>query len=114
MGALSILVEQNLIDAAVEMVTEYKASVPRCSRDRKKVQRARLLINLRVKKQKEGFLNEYCENSDDDDSDQDDSDEYGSNSALHDSDTSPKAVAPPVSGIVEVGRALRKKGESMV
>ena len=26
--ALSILVEQNLIDAAVEMVTEYKASVP--------------------------------------------------------------------------------------
>ena len=47
--ALSILVEQNLIDAAVEMVTEYKASVPRCSRDRKKVQRARLLINLRAK-----------------------------------------------------------------
>jgi ankyrin repeat protein len=55
--ALSILVEQNLIDAAVEMVTEYKASVPRCSRDRKKVQRARLLINLRVKQQqREGLL----------------------------------------------------------
>eukprot|EP00980_Cylindrotheca_fusiformis_P022947 scaffold9948_cov129-Cylindrotheca_fusiformis.AAC.15 len=49
--ALSILVEQNLIDAAVDMVTEYKASIPRCSRDRKKVQRARLLINLRVKQQ---------------------------------------------------------------
>ena len=49
--ALSILVEQNLIDAAVEMVTEYKASIPRCSRDRKKVQRARLLINLRMKQQ---------------------------------------------------------------
>jgi hypothetical protein len=49
--ALSILVEQNLIDAAVDMVTEYKASVPRCSRDRKKVQRARLLINLQIKKQ---------------------------------------------------------------
>ena len=47
--ALSILVEQNLIDAAVEMVTEYNASIPRCSRDRKKVQRARLLINLRMK-----------------------------------------------------------------
>lgn len=47
--ALSILVEQNLIDAAVNMVTEYKASIPRCSRDRKKVQRARLLINLRLK-----------------------------------------------------------------
>lgn len=49
--ALSILVEQNLIDAAVEMVTDYKASIPRCSRDRKKVQRARLLINLRIKQQ---------------------------------------------------------------
>ena len=47
--ALSILVEQNLIDAAVEMVTNYNASIPRCSRDRKKVQRARLLINLRMK-----------------------------------------------------------------
>ena len=47
--ALSILVEQNLIDTAVEMVTEYNASIARCSRDRKKVQRARLLINLRMK-----------------------------------------------------------------
>ena len=47
--ALSILVEQNLIDAAVEMVSEYNASIPRCSRDRKKVQRARLLITLRMK-----------------------------------------------------------------
>ncbi len=53
--ALSILVEQNLIDAAVDMVTEYNASIPRCSRDRKKVQRARLLINLRIKqRQREG------------------------------------------------------------
>jgi hypothetical protein len=47
--ALSILVEQNIIDAAVDMVTEYNASIPRCSRDRKKVQRARLLINHRMK-----------------------------------------------------------------
>lgn len=47
--ALSILVEQNLIDAAVDMVVEYNASIPRCSRDRKKVQRARLLINHRMK-----------------------------------------------------------------
>lgn len=47
--ALSILVEQNLIDAAVEMVTEYNANIPRCSKDRKKVQRARLLITLRMK-----------------------------------------------------------------
>jgi hypothetical protein len=53
--ALSILVEQNLIDAAVDMVTEYNASIPRCSRDRKKVQRARLLINLRMKqREREG------------------------------------------------------------
>ena len=47
--ALSILVEQNLIDAAVDMVMEYNASIPRCSRDRKKVQRARLLINHKMK-----------------------------------------------------------------
>jgi ankyrin repeat protein len=85
--ALSILVEQNLIDAAVEMVTEYKASIPRCSRDRKKVQRARLLINLRIKQQKEG---------DYDDSDQDDSDE-GARSALHDSANSPNSTTSTVS-----------------
>lgn len=72
--ALSILVEQNLIDAAVEMVTEYKASVPRCSRDRKKVQRARLLINLRVKQQQRGDLNLGTDDDDDDDeSDMEDS-----------------------------------------
>merc|ERR1712127_119142 len=86
--ALSILVEQNLIDAAVEMVTEYKASVPRCSRDRKKVQRARLLINLRVKQQqREGLINGHMD-SDDDDSEQDESDD-GSKSALHASNESP-------------------------
>lgn len=78
--ALSILVEQNLIDTAVEMVTEYKASIPRCSRDRKKVQRARLLINLRIKQQKdEGKYANY-----NDDSDQDDLDDM-SRSPLHDS-----------------------------
>merc|ERR1712045_1055867 len=88
--ALSILVEQNLIDAAVEMVTEYKASVPRCSRDRKKVQRARLLINLRVKQQqREGLLNDT---DTDEGSDHDDMDE-GSQSALHDSDGSPKGTS---------------------
>jgi ankyrin repeat protein len=85
--ALSILVEQNLIDIAAEMVTEYKASVPRCSRDRKKVQRARLLINLRVKQQQR----ECSLSLDSDDySDQDDSD-YGSNEALHDSGGSPSS-----------------------
>eukprot|EP00557_Chaetoceros_sp_GSL56_P005659 CAMPEP_0176498276 /NCGR_PEP_ID=MMETSP0200_2-20121128/12225_1 /TAXON_ID=947934 /ORGANISM="Chaetoceros sp., Strain GSL56" /LENGTH=1545 /DNA_ID=CAMNT_0017896453 /DNA_START=217 /DNA_END=4854 /DNA_ORIENTATION=+ len=77
--ALSILVEQNLIDTAVEMVTEYKASIPRCSRDRKKVQRARLLINLRIKQQREeGKYTNY-----NDDSDQDDLDNM-SRTPLHD------------------------------
>eukprot|EP00548_Thalassiothrix_antarctica_P005236 CAMPEP_0194143106 /NCGR_PEP_ID=MMETSP0152-20130528/12300_1 /TAXON_ID=1049557 /ORGANISM="Thalassiothrix antarctica, Strain L6-D1" /LENGTH=1478 /DNA_ID=CAMNT_0038842361 /DNA_START=120 /DNA_END=4556 /DNA_ORIENTATION=+ len=71
--ALSILVEQNLIDAAVEMVTEYKASVPRCSRDRKKVQRAHLLIKLRVKQQqREGSLNISTDESETDE----ETDEY--------------------------------------
>jgi ankyrin repeat protein len=71
--ALSILVEQNLIDAAAEMVTEYKASIPRCSRDRKKVQRARLLINLRLKQmQREGLINL---SSDDDEETDDETDE---------------------------------------
>lgn len=70
--ALSILVEQNLIDAAVEMVTEYKASVPRCSRDRKKVQRARLLINLRLKQQQRDDLNLGTDDDDDDESVSDD------------------------------------------
>jgi ankyrin repeat protein len=84
--ALSILVEQNLIDAAVEMVTVYNASVTRCSRDRKKIQRARLLINLRMKQQKEGLTNGSLDS--DDDSDQDDSD-ADSKSALHHIDGSP-------------------------
>jgi len=84
--ALSILVEQNLIDAAVEMVTEYKASVPRCSRDRKKVQRARLLINLRVKQQeREGRFKGGIDSDDGtDDSEQDDADDE-SLPPLHDS-----------------------------
>ena len=68
--ALSILVEQNLIDAAVKMVTRYKASIPRCSRDRKKVQRARLLINLRIKQQqREGLLDSDLSGDDSDSSD---------------------------------------------
>lgn len=94
--ALSILVEQNLIDAAVEMVTEYKASVPRCSRDRKKVQRARLLINLRVKQQREGILNgsmDDGETEEDDDSEQDEPDD-NPNPALHPKSDAPVAAAP--------------------
>ena len=103
--ALSILVEQNLIDAAVEMVTEYKASIPRCSRDRKKVQRARLLINLRVKQQqRDGLLNDSDsgEYSDNDDSDE------GSRSALHDDDTSLKAS----SSVSSKSKMKKKKGKS--
>ena len=88
--ALSILVEQNLIDAAVEMVTEYKASVPRCSRDRKKVQRARLLINLRMKQhEREG--KHLTVATDDDETDDEDMDDL--KSAQHD-DSSPAAAAP--------------------
>lgn len=67
--ALSILVEQNLIDAAVEMVTEYSASIPRCSRDRKKVQRARLLINLRMKQLEREGNNRNASVSTDDETD---------------------------------------------
>lgn len=85
--ALSILVEQDLIDAAVEMVTEYKASIPRCSRDRKKVQRARLLINLQIKKQKE--RGDYW---DEDDSDQDDAEEEA-NLALHAQEENSTAIS---------------------
>ena len=80
--ALSILVEQNLIDAAVEMVTEYNASIPRCSRDRKKVQRARLLINLRMKQLEREGKDDNESTDDDEDSDEDNSTK-DTNNALH-------------------------------
>ncbi|KAL7540429.1 hypothetical protein ACHAXR_010103 [Thalassiosira sp. AJA248-18] len=80
--ALSILVEQNLIDAAVEMVTDYSASVPRCSRDRKKIQRARLLINLRLKQMQRDGTGPYCDDSDQGESDTEP--ENGTGRALHD------------------------------
>ena len=80
--ALSILVEQNLIDAAVEMVTDYSASIPRCSRDRKKVQRARLLINLRLKQMQRDGTGVYADDSDEGDSDTEP--ENGTGRALHD------------------------------
>jgi ankyrin repeat protein len=79
--ALSILVEQNLIDAAVEMVTDYSASIPRCSRDRKKVQRARLLINLRLKQMQRDGTGPYCDDSDYGDSD---AETENTGRALHD------------------------------
>ena len=104
--ALSILVEQNLIDAAVEMVTEYKASVPRCSRDRKKVQRARLLINLRVKQQqREGILNVDSDDDDDDDDETDHEDELAM-PAQHDDSPTTSAMAPEFTN-----RKKKKKGK---
>ena len=80
--ALSILVEQNLIDASVEMVTDYSASIPRCSRDRKKIQRARLLINLRLKQMQRDGTGPYCDDSDQGESDAEP--ENGAGRALHD------------------------------
>eukprot|EP00571_Detonula_confervacea_P013236 CAMPEP_0172297510 /NCGR_PEP_ID=MMETSP1058-20130122/503_1 /TAXON_ID=83371 /ORGANISM="Detonula confervacea, Strain CCMP 353" /LENGTH=1884 /DNA_ID=CAMNT_0013006671 /DNA_START=109 /DNA_END=5763 /DNA_ORIENTATION=- len=91
--ALSILVEQNLIDAAVEMVTDYSASVPRCSRDRKKVQRARLLINLRLKQMQRDGTGPYC-----DDSDQGESDAEPENGIGHLHDDADSAASPLTSG----------------
>lgn len=86
--ALSILVEQNLIDTAVDMVMDYKASIPRCSRDRKKVQRARLLINLRIKQQqREGLLSLSSDDETDIESEE-------SNNALHDDSGSANASQP--------------------
>ena len=100
--ALSILVEQNLIDAAVEMVTEYNASIPRCSRDRKKVQRARLLINLRIKQQKrDGLLSLSTDEDDETDYESD-----GSHPALHDEVLSPGDSTPPCV------KKKKKKGNS--
>jgi ankyrin repeat protein len=80
--ALSILVEQNLIDAAVEMVTEYNASIPRCSRDRKKVQRARLLINLRMKQLEREGKDDNDSTDDDEDTDEETATK-DANNALH-------------------------------
>ena len=65
--ALSILVEQHLIDAAVDMVTDYNASIQRCSRDRKKVQRARLLISHRIKQMEKEGKRVFKRDDDDDD-----------------------------------------------
>jgi hypothetical protein len=80
--ALSILVEQNMIDTAVEMVTEYSASIPRCSRDRKKIQRARLLINLRMKQmEKDG--RKFAREDDNGDDETDDDDDSVSRTAQH-------------------------------
>ncbi|CAJ1953465.1 unnamed protein product [Cylindrotheca closterium] len=100
--ALSILVEQNLIDAAVDMVTEYKASVPRCSRDRKKVQRARLLINLRVKQQQREGKNIGLDEEDETDEEE----MTESNTAQHDDDFGEEKLS---SGSSQKNKKKKKK-----
>lgn len=88
--ALSILVEQNLIDAAVDMVTNYNASIPRCSRDRKKVQRARLLINLRMKQlERDGKKPGVQDETDDDETDENESGETRDVAQHHENGSTP-------------------------
>ena len=105
--ALAILVEQNLIDAAVEMVTEYNASVPRCSRDRKKVQRARLLINLRLKQMQRDGTGPYSDDSDQGESSDADDLENSSAPLHHDNDNWDDLPTPHVGG----GASKKKKGK---
>ena len=105
--ALAILVEQNLIDAAVEMVTDYGASVPRCSRDRKKVQRARLLINLRLKQMQRDGTGSYSDDSDEGESSDADDLENSSAPLHHDNDNWDDLPPPDVGG----GASKKKKGK---
>ncbi|KAL9185258.1 hypothetical protein ACHAXT_003035 [Thalassiosira profunda] len=94
--ALSILVEQNLVDAAAEMAMEYGASIPRCSRDRKKVQRARLLINLKQKQMQREGTGPYGEDDSSDQGESSDSEaeNNGAGRALHDGADSMGAASP--------------------
>ena len=48
---LSILIERNMTSVGLRLVRNHNASILRCSRDRKKVQRAKLLLTLEQKKQ---------------------------------------------------------------
>ena len=105
--ALSILVEQNLIDAAVEMSTDYGASIPRCSRDRKKVQRARLLINLRLKQMQRDGTGPYCDDSDLGESDAEPDNGAGLR-ALH--DDAGNTVAPLTSSADGSKKKKKNKG----
>lgn len=109
--ALAILVEQDMIDAAVEMVTDYNASIPRCSRDRKKVQRARLLINLRLKQHKREGTGPYADDDFSDGGESDDAEESGSAVALHDAatpQTTNEALVAPKS------KKKKKKGKKSI
>merc|ERR1712232_936269 len=111
--ALSILVEQDKIDAAVKMVTKYKASIPRCSRDRKKVQRARLLINLQLKKQRrEGNA---CVDSDDDFGSEDEAQSAESQaSALHSDEEADLTGSTAAPGASRKRKGKKKKGNAVV
>lgn len=105
--ALSILVEQDLIDAAVSMVTEFNASIARCSKDRKKVQRARLLINLEIKNRKKEGHPTHVGQDDDSEPDMSGEEDEEDTSAQHDSDGSPRAVAPSTGK--KTGKKKKKK-----
>jgi ankyrin repeat protein len=109
--ALAILVEQDMIDAAVEMVTDYNASIPRCSRDRKKVQRARLLINLRLKQHKREGTGPYADNDFSDGGESDDADVEGSGSAvaLHDA-----AIPQTMNDTAATPKSKKKKGKKSI
>ena len=109
--ALAILVEQDMIDAAVEMVTDYNASIPRCSRDRKKVQRARLLINLRLKQHKREGTGPYADNDFSDGGESDDADVEGSGSAvaLHDA-----AIPQTMNETAVTPKSKKKKGKKSI
>ena len=54
--ALAMLVDQDLIDAAYKLSTVHKASITRCSRNRKKAQRTKLLLTLRERQIKTGKI----------------------------------------------------------
>ena len=54
--ALAMLVEQDHLDAAWRLSNEFKASINRCSRNRKKAQRAKLLLTLRERQIKSGKI----------------------------------------------------------
>ena len=109
--ALAILVEQDMIDAAVEMVTDYNASIPRCSRDRKKVQRARLLINLRLKQHKREGTGPYGDNDDSDGGESDDANVEGSGAvvALHDD-----AIPQTTDEVLVTPKNKKKKGKKSI
>ena len=108
-AALSILVEQDLIDAAVSMVTEFNASIARCSKDRKKVQRARLLINLEIKNRKREGHPTRVDQDDDSEPDMSGEEDEDDTSAQHDSDGSPRAGAPSTGK--KTGKKKKKNSE---